>query len=100
SAVPLRTAEVTAEPTKLRPREIEVDVDASTVHTEAAADVSVVGVPDVLPRRKSIVPIGVSLAIVLTIVIGAATMLRNHPQPPAPKPVAPRRIEAAVVAMP
>ena len=102
SAVPVRTAAITAEPTRLRPREgrdesFEVDMNAPTVHTASDDDVSVVGMPEPA-RRKSVVPIAATFATVLAIAIGAATMLRNHAQP-APQTVPSRQLASSVVAI-
>ena len=101
SPAPVKMAEVTAEPTRIRAREgedsFEVDLDAPTVQTEAGGEVSVLEMPEP-PRSKSVAPVAATFAIVLAIAIGAASMLRNHAQP-APQPPPARKLESSVVAL-
>jgi len=100
SPVPLTRADTTAEATKLRSRDVSVDMDASTVHTEAAAgELSVVGIPDEVAPRKTLFPIAASFVFVLAIAIGAATMLRTHPEAIVTATPAPKPIHASVVAV-
>jgi hypothetical protein len=73
-------------------------MNAPTVQTHAAGEISIVDMPEP-PRRKSVMPVAASFAVVLAIAIGAASMLRNHAQPAPQQPPAARKLESSVVAL-
>ena len=97
--VPKKAAEVTAEATKMRPREAAVDADAETELTVGQSDVSVADQPFVPPTPKRVLPVAAAFTIVLAIAIGAGVMLRDHSQTAAPAPAA-QHVNASVVALP
>jgi tRNA A-37 threonylcarbamoyl transferase component Bud32 len=97
--MPKKRAEVTAEATKMRPRERDVDVDAATQLTVGQREVSVADQPLVPARRKSVLPIAAALATAVAVAVGASVMLRDHSKPPAAVPVAAHvNVSASVVA--
>jgi len=99
-------AEVTAEPTRVRRRDdepveklepIEVDSGGTTVHTLGGAEASVTPAREAR-RPRRIFPLAAALALVVAITIAGATMLRNRAEPAA-APVAPRPVQASVIAV-